>query len=275
VHSIGCMLVICKSQNESCTDLFPHQRCYHQKQLSKFNQSYIHFTRLVGVIPTINDFVMNVSSKYLRSSISHQHLHHSHHLSSTINKTLNVVGKTTTVTRTTTTTRRTIFHATSRTMSSSNTTSKSSSTLTSTPQHDQEPNAQSPTTISTTDPEQTPVSTSTSTSTSAPKLLALPSAEHSSQSQEQRSSSSSSSSSSAKTGTTQLQVGGQGVKLDHLGPMVVNRDGTLSRIANWAQMSEGERGNAVRILGRRNQVRLEELREGEGMAGEEAKSASD
>jgi hypothetical protein len=53
---------------------------------------------------------------------------------------------------------------------------------------------------------------------------------------------------------------GQGVKLDHLGPMVVNRDGTLSRVANWEQMSEVERQNTLRILGKRNQMRIATLK---------------
>lgn len=59
----------------------------------------------------------------------------------------------------------------------------------------------------------------------------------------------------------QLDAGtGQSVKLGHLGPMVVNRDGTLSRIANWEHMSEFERQNTLRILGKRNQLRMETLR---------------
>jgi len=63
------------------------------------------------------------------------------------------------------------------------------------------------------------------------------------------------------TEVTQLDVStGQGLKLDHLGPMVVNRDGTLSRIANWDQMSEIERRNTLRILGKRNQLRLDGLK---------------
>lgn len=53
---------------------------------------------------------------------------------------------------------------------------------------------------------------------------------------------------------------GNAVKLDHLGPMVVNRDGTLSRIGNWEQMTEIERRNTLRILGKRNQLRLESLK---------------
>ncbi|KAF2439337.1 hypothetical protein P171DRAFT_338229, partial [Karstenula rhodostoma CBS 690.94] len=53
------------------------------------------------------------------------------------------------------------------------------------------------------------------------------------------------------------------VKLDHLGPMVVNRDGTLSRIGNWEQMTEMERRNTLRVLGKRNQLRLDTLRAAE------------
>ena len=61
---------------------------------------------------------------------------------------------------------------------------------------------------------------------------------------------------------TKLDVSGEGsaVKLDHLGPLVVNHDGTMSRIGNWAEMSEAERKNTLRILGRRNQQRLAKLR---------------
>jgi hypothetical protein len=57
---------------------------------------------------------------------------------------------------------------------------------------------------------------------------------------------------------------GEGVKLDHLGPMVVNRDGTLSRIGNWEQMTEIEKRNTLRILGKRNQLRMDALRGEEG-----------
>jgi guanyl-specific ribonuclease Sa len=69
-----------------------------------------------------------------------------------------------------------------------------------------------------------------------------------------------------ETDTQQLDVSsGQGLKLDKLGPMVVNRDGTLSRIANWEHMTEIERRNTLRILGKRNQLRLDGLKnESEG-----------
>ncbi|KAJ5719505.1 hypothetical protein N7493_007083 [Penicillium malachiteum] len=63
--------------------------------------------------------------------------------------------------------------------------------------------------------------------------------------------------------------GGSTVTLDHLGPMVVNVDGTLSRISNWEQMTEIERKNTLRILGKRNKQRLEALK-----AAEAAKESS-
>jgi hypothetical protein len=59
---------------------------------------------------------------------------------------------------------------------------------------------------------------------------------------------------------TQLNVNGEGVKLDHLGPLVVNKDGSLSRIANWDKMAEIEKQNTLRILGKRNQLRLGSLK---------------
>ncbi|OJJ44806.1 hypothetical protein ASPZODRAFT_134944 [Penicilliopsis zonata CBS 506.65] len=57
--------------------------------------------------------------------------------------------------------------------------------------------------------------------------------------------------------------GGSTVKLDHFGPMVVNQDGTLSRISNWEQMTEIERRNTLRVLGKRNKQRLAALKEAE------------
>jgi hypothetical protein len=56
---------------------------------------------------------------------------------------------------------------------------------------------------------------------------------------------------------------GESVSLDALGPMVVNKDGTISRIANWDKMAAIEKQNTLRIVGKRNQVRLEALRKQE------------
>ncbi|ORX94027.1 hypothetical protein BCR34DRAFT_580217 [Clohesyomyces aquaticus] len=54
-------------------------------------------------------------------------------------------------------------------------------------------------------------------------------------------------------------VSEESMKLDHLGPMVVNRDGTLSQISNWEHMTEIERTNTLRVLGKRNMLRREAL----------------
>ncbi|KAI1434982.1 hypothetical protein GGR50DRAFT_694639 [Xylaria sp. CBS 124048] len=57
-----------------------------------------------------------------------------------------------------------------------------------------------------------------------------------------------------------LEVGGDAVRLDTLGPMIVNKDGTLSRVQNWDKMEEFEREATLRIIGKRNKVRLAALR---------------
>ena len=66
----------------------------------------------------------------------------------------------------------------------------------------------------------------------------------------------------APANATQLDMstGGTTVSLDHLGPMVVNVDGTMSRIANWDKMAEIEKKNTLRIIGKRNKDRLAALR---------------
>ncbi|KAJ5320450.1 hypothetical protein PENANT_c010G10652 [Penicillium antarcticum] len=57
-----------------------------------------------------------------------------------------------------------------------------------------------------------------------------------------------------------MSTGGTEMKLDHLGPMVVNTDGTLSQIGNWQQMSEIEQKNTLRIISKRNKSRLAALK---------------
>lgn len=63
------------------------------------------------------------------------------------------------------------------------------------------------------------------------------------------------------SGITTLEVDGKTVRLDHLGPLVIHKDGTMSRISNWGEMAEIERENTLRILGKRNQLRLGNLRQ--------------
>ncbi|KAF9006992.1 hypothetical protein BDQ17DRAFT_1351207 [Cyathus striatus] len=56
--------------------------------------------------------------------------------------------------------------------------------------------------------------------------------------------------------TAKLDVNSKSIALDELGPMVVNSDGTLSRIANWPNMTEAERRNTLRVLSARNKLRI-------------------
>jgi len=62
--------------------------------------------------------------------------------------------------------------------------------------------------------------------------------------------------------THQLDVSGSGstVSLDHLGPIVVNVDGTLARITNWHEMTDMERRNTGVVVAKRNIQRLEALK---------------
>ncbi|KAI7883035.1 hypothetical protein K492DRAFT_144442 [Lichtheimia hyalospora FSU 10163] len=50
-------------------------------------------------------------------------------------------------------------------------------------------------------------------------------------------------------------------KLKELGPVVVNEDGSLSRINNWHEMADIEKENVNRILLKRNRARLERLKQ--------------
>lgn len=58
-------------------------------------------------------------------------------------------------------------------------------------------------------------------------------------------------------------MGGDGLKLDAMGPLVVNVDGSVGRVGNWAEMTPAEREGTRRLLARRNQERLRALRERE------------
>lgn len=63
-----------------------------------------------------------------------------------------------------------------------------------------------------------------------------------------------------QTNKLDLSSGQDTVSLDHLGPVVVNVDGSLARISNWDQMVEIEKKNTLRVLGKRNKARLEALK---------------
>ncbi|WFD27617.1 hypothetical protein MNAN1_002618 [Malassezia nana] len=74
--------------------------------------------------------------------------------------------------------------------------------------------------------------------------------------------------------TEQLDVQTSGsIKFDKLGPIVVNSDGTLSRVPNWQDMTDLEKERTIRVLSKRNQQRMAQLR-GEGAEVRPARSTS-
>ncbi|PLW54584.1 hypothetical protein PCANC_04238 [Puccinia coronata f. sp. avenae] len=58
-----------------------------------------------------------------------------------------------------------------------------------------------------------------------------------------------------------VAVGSEGVQLDHLGPMVINSDGTISRISNWDKLTEPERSRTIRLVTQRNAMRVQKLKD--------------
>ena len=54
-----------------------------------------------------------------------------------------------------------------------------------------------------------------------------------------------------------LVVGGASLKMDRLGPIVLNTDGSTSRISNWHEMTSEEQENTMRLIARRNKKRIE------------------
>ena len=49
------------------------------------------------------------------------------------------------------------------------------------------------------------------------------------------------------------------LQLEALGPIVLNSDGSMSRIPNWAEMSSEEKASAQRLIAKRNARRKDEL----------------
>lgn len=58
----------------------------------------------------------------------------------------------------------------------------------------------------------------------------------------------------------QLELNGPALKLDKLGPIIVNSDGTTQRINNWQELSKQEQDSAWRIIAKRNKERVEYLK---------------
>ncbi|KDO19622.1 hypothetical protein SPRG_14299 [Saprolegnia parasitica CBS 223.65] len=56
-----------------------------------------------------------------------------------------------------------------------------------------------------------------------------------------------------------VTAGGNAVALDHLGPMVVQVDGSLMRITDWATKTDHEKAMIQRVIAKRNKERLDAL----------------
>ncbi len=54
--------------------------------------------------------------------------------------------------------------------------------------------------------------------------------------------------------------GDSSIRFDSLGPVIINENGTMSRITNWALLSPEEQSRILRILPQRNARRLAQLR---------------
>ena len=54
---------------------------------------------------------------------------------------------------------------------------------------------------------------------------------------------------------------GEAIAMDAMGPVVVNDDGSLSRIANWPMLTDREKEVTQRRIAKRNNERLDRLRE--------------
>lgn len=60
-------------------------------------------------------------------------------------------------------------------------------------------------------------------------------------------------------GTRSLKLG-ETISMDELGPIIINPDGTMRRIANWNQLTKGEQASTLRQISARNKKRIEALK---------------
>ena len=52
-----------------------------------------------------------------------------------------------------------------------------------------------------------------------------------------------------------VEMGGQTLTLDELGPIVIQEDGRLGRLSNWQEMTEGEQQMTLKFVAKRNAQR--------------------
>ena len=67
--------------------------------------------------------------------------------------------------------------------------------------------------------------------------------------------------------TRSLEVDGETVSLDELGPIVIKEDGRLGRLSNWQDMTEGEQQATLKFVAKRNAKRRKALLKAQSEAG--------
>ena len=58
-----------------------------------------------------------------------------------------------------------------------------------------------------------------------------------------------------------LELNGNSVSMEELGPIIINIDGTTRRISNWNTLTKHEKETTFRLIKERNKKRLDRLRE--------------
>ncbi len=58
-----------------------------------------------------------------------------------------------------------------------------------------------------------------------------------------------------------LELNGNSIKLDDMGPIIINTDGTTRKISNWNILSSHEKEATLRRISKRNKERLLKLKE--------------
>ena len=62
---------------------------------------------------------------------------------------------------------------------------------------------------------------------------------------------------------------GEKISMEHLGPIIINTDGSLRRIDNWDKLSKEEQDRSFRLIAARNKKRIEILKQKEQQEYEE------
>ena len=64
-----------------------------------------------------------------------------------------------------------------------------------------------------------------------------------------------------------LDVGGEALTLDELGPIVIQADGRMGRLSNWQEMTAHEQEQTLKFVAKRNKQRRSALLKRQGELG--------